>query len=132
MGRPREHDRVKVAKDLIEWSKKPDNINLCGFCADYDLDPNLILTWANGDENFSRAYRIAKANLGIKREKMLNKGKLHQLAYAKNSKVYDPFLKSEEREDATFESNLKKEEEGNSTKTLNVNITSYSDNKPAA
>ena len=35
-GAPRKHDRDQVARDLIEWAKKPDSINLCKFCAYYE------------------------------------------------------------------------------------------------
>lgn len=110
-GRPQEYDRIKIAKDLIDWSKKKDSINLCGFCMEYDLDPNCLLEWNRVDEKFSRSYRMAKANLGFRREQMVSAGKLHQLAYSKNSRTYDPFLKSEEKEASEFESSLKVKEQ---------------------
>jgi hypothetical protein len=105
-GRPREYNRTKIAKDLIDWAKKEDSINLCAFCCLFELDPNCLLEWNRVDEEFSRSYRIAKAYLGARREMQLNKGKLHQLAYAKNSRTYDPFLKNEDQDYSRFEADL--------------------------
>lgn len=129
VGKPRAYDRVKLAADLIEWAKKPENINLCGFCCEFDLDPTSVLEWVRTDEQFAQSYRKAKAYLGVRREKQLSKGTLHQLAYAKNAKTYDPFLKNEEREDATFESSLRKEEDNVKDRPITINLVDYSKDK---
>ena len=109
MGRPREYDRAHVATTLLEWVKQDGNLNLCGFCADYGIAPSLVLKWKS-EPDFCATYEEAKAHLGKKREKALNAGALHVKAYDLNAATYDPFLKEERRDQATFESLLKQQE----------------------
>lgn len=106
-GRPREHDREQIAKDLIEWSKKSDSTNLNAFCASIDLAPSMITNWARECDSFRRAYETAKAHLGARRERYLHEDKLHVKAYDLNAAVYDHFLKDERRMQAEFENKLK-------------------------
>lgn len=112
-GRPREHDREQIAKDMIEWSKKPDSINFNKFCAYYEpiIPPSKLLQWSKEDESFRAAYECAKMFLGFRREEWLNYEKLHVKAYDLNATVYDYFLKDEKRQQQEFESNLKNNEE---------------------
>ena len=44
MARPREHDRDKIASDLLEWAQKEDSINLNKFCAMNLLPFSAIVT----------------------------------------------------------------------------------------
>lgn len=111
MGVHRVWDREKVFKDLIAWSKKPDSINLCGFCAENDLPPSMLIAWSKETKDFTESYELAKANLGSRREKMLNAETLHVKAYDLNAANYDVFLREERRVQAEFEAKLKKEEE---------------------
>ena len=110
MTRPREHDRDKIAQDLVKWAQKDDSINLNHFCALNLLAPSKISQWAKEDESFRQAYETAKAFLGYRREMLLNKEMLHVKAYDLNATTYDHFLKEERRDQSSFESNLKKEE----------------------
>lgn len=109
-GRPREHNREKISKDLITWARKEDSINLCKFCALYDpiIPPKKLSEWAKEDDNFREAYESAKAFLGFRREEWLNAEVLHVKAYDLNAQTYDYFLKEEKQEQAKFESNLNK------------------------
>ena len=111
-GRPRKHDREQISIDLIEWAKKPDSINLCKFCALYDppIPPSMITNWAREDEEFRRTLETARAFLGFRREEWLNTENLHVKGYDLNASTYDFFLKEEKRQQAEFESSLKKEE----------------------
>jgi len=109
-GRPRIHDRDQIEIELFEWLKKPDSINLCGFCADHDpmLDPGTITKWCIGDpDGFGKSIRKARAKLADRREKLLSENKLHPKAYDLNAPVYDHFLKQEKREEKEFEASLK-------------------------
>lgn len=106
-GRPREWNLDEVAYDLIEWSKKEDSINLCGFCADYMIPPSHLTRWRDQDDDFRKAFEYAKIQLGSRREKMLNSDMLHVKAYDVNAKVYDHFLKDESRIEAEFMNSLK-------------------------
>lgn len=110
MARPREHDRDKIASDLIEWAKLDDSINLNKFCALNELTPSKITDWARECNKFRGAYELAKTFIGYRREEKLTKNELHVKCYDLNASTYDYFLKQEKREQAEFESNLKKEE----------------------
>lgn len=126
MGRPREHNREKIAEDLIIWAKLPDSINLCKFCAYYEppISPSKITNWAKEDDNFRQAYEITKMYLGARREEMLNAELLHVKAYDLNAKTYDHFLKEEWKENLAYEVSQKKESEGKQDKTVIVNVHS--------
>jgi hypothetical protein len=105
-GRPRVYDRAKVGQDLIEWCKKPGNLNLCGFSADYSIDPMLVIDWGSEDPEFGPFYREAKAVLGRKREAAVAAGELHAICYQKNAHVYDLYMKMENREEKRFDVQL--------------------------
>src|SRR5260221_9171784 len=94
VGRPREHNREQIAIDMVDWAKRPDSINLCKFCATYEppMDPCKISIWAKECDMFRKAYNIAKAFLGYRREEMLNAESLHVKAYDLNATTYDFFL----------------------------------------
>jgi hypothetical protein len=116
-GRPREHDREQIAKDLIEWAKKPDSINLCKFCAYYEpiIPPSKMSAWALESTEFRQSYDAAKMFLGFRREEWLNKEQLHVKAYDLNAKTYDYFLKEEAQHNAIFAASLNKEEKPSNT-----------------
>lgn len=121
IGRPREHDRDAIALELIEWSMKPDSINLNGFCCSRvpPLAPSKITQWALECDYFRQAYEAAKTFIAVRREERLSAGTLHVKAYDLNSSVYDHFLKDERRAQARFEASLKDEktEESEEDKT---------------
>lgn len=130
-GRLREHDREQIAKDMVEWAKKPDSFNLNGFCGQQLIDPTKITKWAKEDETFCQAYKITKALLASRREKGLVEGKVHVKAYDLNATVYDQFLKEERREEAEFTSSLKKQEDNNLNQQLAQSISDAIKNKTA-
>lgn len=105
-GRPREHDRDKIADELVEWAQLDSSTNLNGFCATRFLAPSKITLWAKECDRFRQAYEIAKTAVGLRREQKLSDGTLHVKAYDLNAAVYDYFLKEERREQAKFESTL--------------------------
>lgn len=107
MGRPREHDRNKIAEDMIIWAAKEDSLNLNGFCAEQLIDPSKITNWAKEDDNFRQAYNISKSILAHRREKGLINGTLHVKAYDLNANVYDRFLKEERTSQAREDNELK-------------------------
>lgn len=111
MGRPREHDRDQMAEDLIEWAKLDDSINLNAFCAMKEIPPSNITIWANQCNEFRKAYELAKTYLGVRRELKLTKNELHVKAYDLNAATYDYFLKQEKRDQALYDSELRKSEE---------------------
>lgn len=110
-GRPREHDREAISKELIDWARKDDSLNLCGFCCSREppLAPSKITEWARECPKFRLAYEEAKAFIGNRREVGLNKGKVHVKAYDLNATVYDHFLKDEKRIQLEMELDIKKQ-----------------------
>ena len=126
VGRPREHDREQIAKDMIEWAKLPDSINLCGFCCSREppMPPSKITQWAKECDEFRKAYETSKAFLGNRREHLLNAELLHVKAYDLNAKTYDAFLDDKVKEHASFESSLRKDEDSKKETTVNVKVSS--------
>lgn len=123
MGRPREHDRDQVAKDIIEWARRDDSINLCKFAALYDppIAPSILISWTKTDPDFHKAYETAKQFLGFRREEMLNKDMLHVKAYDLNATTYDPYLKMERMEMNAYDASLRKEDEKKPTE-INIRV----------
>lgn len=109
VGRPREHDRDKIALDMIEWAKKPNSINLNAFSCNYEptLTPSMILLWAKEDPEFRRAYDRVKSYVAARREEWLNSERLHVKAYDLNACAYDAYTKADREEKSEFESKLK-------------------------
>jgi hypothetical protein len=112
-GRPREHNREQIAKDLIEWAKQPDSINFNKFCALYHtpFPATKLLEWSKEDENFRVAYDTAKAFLGFRREEKLSNEELHVKAYDLNATVYDLIAKAEKQDNAKFEAAIRAAQE---------------------
>ncbi len=125
-GRPREHDRDKIALDLIEWAKLPDSINLCKFCAINNIQPANITHWSNDDNKFRQAVELAKAYLGYRREELLNSNKLHVKCYDLNSSTYDYFLKEERRIQSEYASYLKTQENASEAPKTSIYVTNES------
>lgn len=120
-GRPG-FDKELIAQQMIEWSKLDDSINLCGFSADHDVSPRIIMQWAKENEQFSRTYEAVKTRIGARRERKLNEGKLHVKAYDLNANVYDLYRKEESREQLTFESDLKNKDANTQIENLSTLI----------
>jgi len=120
-GRPREHDREQIAKDLIEWAKLQESINFNKFCCTREppIPASKLLIWAKECDEFRCAYETAKAFLASRREEWLSKDQLHVKAYDLNATVYDLIAKDEKMSMATFDSSLRKEAE---TKPTQINI----------
>lgn len=106
-GRPREHDRSKIAQDMILWARKEDSLNLNGFCADCLIPPQKLSEWAKEDSEFREVLWVVKSFLARRREKCVSEGTLHQKAYDLNAKVYDALIKEEHREQLAYEMQLK-------------------------
>ena len=91
-GRPPKYNQVELAEKLLIWVGLETSVNLCEFCALNMIDPKYLLELSKNDTEFSESYRIAKMFLGVRREKKLCNGELHQAAYNKNTHVYDAFI----------------------------------------
>jgi hypothetical protein len=121
-GRPREHDRDAIALALVQWAKQPDSINLNKFCALNEIPPSYLSMWSKDCNKFHEAYELAKTFIAYRREEMLNVEMLHVKAYDLNATTYDYFLKEEKRRQAEFESNLRKQEEGEKQTSITLQV----------
>jgi hypothetical protein len=98
-GRPREHDYLKEAQDLEEWSLLEDSINLYAFV---DRKPYLaseLSEFAKRCPEFAESLKKAKNRIALRRERMLCAGKLHIAAWGRSARLYDTLLKNQEDQD---------------------------------
>lgn len=95
-GRPREYDALKIAEELIQWSKDEESINIAQFCADRGYLPELIWRLEKESEDFSYAYTIARLKLAERRERLMNNNLLNYGSWQRYQRGYDPFLAKDE------------------------------------
>ena len=112
-GRPRKHDREKIAEDLIEWAEEETSINLNKFCAINKLPPSKLSLFAKENDDFRQSLEVAKAFLAYRREEYLTDGMLHVKGYDVSVAAYDYFVREERREQAQFEAGIKKQNDIN-------------------
>lgn len=108
VGRPREYDAVKIAEELLKWSKDESSINIAQFCADRGYLPGLIWRLEQESEDFSDAYTLARLKLAERRERLMNKNKLNYGAWQRYQRGYDPFLAKDEKEEKDEDAARKK------------------------
>lgn len=108
-GRPREHDRAKIAHDIIQWAKRDDSINVNKFCALYDppFPTSKLSQWSKEDDEFRQSYEICKAHLAYRREEKLNANELHVKAFDLTAAAYDFVIREAREAHAEFEASLK-------------------------
>lgn len=98
-GRPREHDYIKEAEELLEWSLLEDSINLYAFVDRKTYLPSELSEFANRCPVFAEALKKAKSRIALRRERMLCSGKLHIAAWGRSARMYDGLLKEQEDKD---------------------------------
>ena len=70
-GRPLDWTPERIeeeAKELIEWSEKPDSLILKSFACQRRYAPSWMTYLADKNKSFSEALRIARANVSARRE----------------------------------------------------------------
>ncbi len=122
-GPPSQYDLKAIAKDLVEWSESPDALKFTMFGGPRRLNIQRFSEWCEKDEVFAEAYSIAKMNLDINRFNAAKNNQMPESWYAKNESVYDPINHKHYRDEKKFESNLRKEEEGQRKSTYNILIS---------
>lgn len=98
-GRPREHDYLKEAKDLDEWSLLEDSINLYAFVDQKPYLASELCEFAERCPEFAASLKRAKQRIALRRERMLCSGKLHIAAWGRSARLYDSLLKQQEDKD---------------------------------
>lgn len=110
MGRPREHDRKKIAQELLEWSTNPTAFNLIQFTRPRMLSVTKLPGWAEEDEEFREALKLAKESIAMNRFEATLEGALPYADYAKNEAQYDPMRDRFQQRERRLELDVKKEE----------------------
>src|SRR5271154_5298320 len=62
-GRPRRYsiqDIERLADELVIWMKDDSNFWFKDFCLERDIDPDFMSKWAQENEKFNGAYKLAK------------------------------------------------------------------------
>lgn len=62
-GRPRRHSKEDIeryADEFKKWLNNPSHVWFKDFCLDRDINPDLMVEWAEENEKFSGVYKLAK------------------------------------------------------------------------
>lgn len=123
IGRPSQYDLKAIAKELVEWSQHPDSLKFTMFAAPRHINLQRFPEWAKKDEDFAEAYALAKQYLDINRFKAAAKDVMPEQWYSKNERIYDAVHDEHFRDEKKFESNLRKQEEGQKQTTYNITVS---------
>jgi hypothetical protein len=131
-GRQKEHDRMKIVNDFIEWAKNnPDALTVPQFAVTVGIHSGMMVNWAAEDKFFREAYNIGKEYIGNNRLKAtLNynskeengKLKLEKSIYTQTLGNYDLDVRNYQREERKFDHDMKKAEETQGTSEQNQKI----------
>jgi hypothetical protein len=116
-GRPRKYDYIQEAKELDEWSKKPDSTAIYQFTYDKDYLADELDEFADREPVFALALRKAKERIGQNREAHCNAGAMRDCVWARSQTIYHPKLRNHERQDKLFEIEAKMQLEAKSKVT---------------
>ena len=123
-GRPKEHDRIQIGKDMVEWAT--DNIDALTvpmFATSIGLHSGILRNWASEDKDFHALYMEAKELIGINRLNCSRAETLDNGIYRQTIAHYDLDSKAEIREEKAYESSLRKDEDGSRETTVNVRVS---------
>jgi len=123
-GRPREYDREDIFRQLLEWVKLPNSMNLNAFCysCEPQISPRKLLLFVSQSEEFRELYEIAKSCLAARREEANCDKIISDNVYNKTSRYFDYFEKHGWKEEKQFESSLRKEEDQNKPTQIIVKV----------
>jgi hypothetical protein len=107
-GAPKTYDDNLIMEQMLDWAKKEDSINICGFCVKYGYTPQLIWRLEQSNASFDIAYNLVKMQLSERRERLTNENKLNYGSYNRYQKMLDPFLSSHEDKEKDQDAERKK------------------------
>jgi len=139
VGRPREHDRIQVGKDFVEWAKThPDCLTVPHFSTANGYSTHRMINWCDEDEEFRQYYMEAKEYIGLNRlnatrlteENETNQGKkaLDKTIYLRHVNNFDPDKRKFDREEKAYEAQLRKDTLRD-TADFVVNVINYAKDK---
>lgn len=105
-GRPKEHDPIIEAAALIEWCKTPEATVLREFAPLRGYAPSLMDGWLKTSPVFLGAYALAKAMIGVRREKMLIDAGSSK-PFERYADFYDDALLAHEQSKTVFDTTVK-------------------------
>lgn len=116
-GRPREYDRVQIAKDFYQWTlDHEDCLTVPHFTVHIPIVSSKMSDWANEDKTgeFCEWYYAGKEQIGLNRLNATlieGEGKLDRGIYLKHVGNFDKDKHRYDRQEKVFDSSLKNEEQ---------------------
>lgn len=107
-GRPREHDYIALAEDLLKWSLREDALSIYGWTDDKTFSATELVAFAEREPYFAEAYKKAKERVGLRRERGVcsKEQYMNYGCWARSAWMYDPLLKMEEKAKSAYEAEL--------------------------
>lgn len=122
-GRPQEYDRIQVGKDFVEWATDNlDALTVPMFAGTIGIHSGIMRNWAREDAEFRALFMAGKEQIGINRLRAAQQDLLDPSIYRGHIGNYDSDINEYIREEKTFDSSLKKEEESKPTQ-INVKVS---------
>ena len=112
-GRHKEHDRLKIGQDFINWAAtNPEALTVPQFATSIGMHSGILRSWCTTDEDFRAMYMEAKELISINRLNAMREDTLSDSVYMKTLTHFDCDAKAETREEKAYESSLRKDEDG--------------------
>ncbi len=121
-GRPSKYDLVKEAKDLDEWSKKPDSTSLYQFTNDKDYLHDELDDFADRCPIFALTLKKTKERIGQRREEYCNSGAMNYGVWNRSQALYHSKLHKFERAQKQFEADLRIKQEAKTIEEMAKDI----------
>lgn len=114
-GRP-PYDRIQIGKDFVKWATgNLQALTVPMYATSIGLHSGIMRAWAKEDPEFSALFIEGKEQIGINRLRASQLETLDSSIYRAHVGNYDVDLNEYMREEKTFESNLKKQEDNKPT-----------------
>lgn len=125
-GRPKEYDRISIFKQLVKWAELDHALNLNEFCF-WHCEPRIslkrLIDFSNENDEYLESYAIAKCAIQVRRERKNSLKTLSDAAYNRNARHYDYLEKEGHKEEKTFESSLRKDEDGKKYTEVHIKVS---------
>ncbi len=110
-GRPKEYDRIQIAKDFVKWStNNPEALTVPMFAVSIGIHSGIMRNWARECDKFRALFIEGKEQIGLNRLRATQHDMLDSSIYRGHIGNYDIDLNEYIREEKTFEASLKNEQ----------------------
>jgi hypothetical protein len=117
-GRPRQHDRELMAKDIIEWVQDEDNWIIKEWRIKHMMTRDTVMEMCRDSKVFADAYKYANDKIASRRERMHFLGEMKDNLFNRMLRVYDKDIDSQERDNLAYEYSLKEKSQQITPETL--------------